>query len=193
MPYSDIKELLTRKEVEQTLKISRSQIYNFLRSGRLTAYKIGGSLRFQKDDINRLIKLHPYSPKRGSKEKRASSRYKKKGKFKKPAGKTFNNKKGGRSKLIFEKARKYSSELDLEIDNQAKIYKLGDLLKLDYKDFGGENPHIASAKLKRLFLKAIEERFSINQEQAEEIASLIDTKLKEFGRRIFIRNIQKQS
>ena len=72
MPNRDIKELLTRREVERILKISRSQIYNLLRHGKLTAYKIGGDLRFQKDDINKLIKSHPYSTKKTKSTKRTS-------------------------------------------------------------------------------------------------------------------------
>jgi len=47
--------LLTFKEAEDFLRVSRATIYRLLWSGRLTGHKVGKGWRFYKADLRRLI------------------------------------------------------------------------------------------------------------------------------------------
>ncbi len=192
----ELQELLTRKEVERILKVSRSQIYKLLRSGKLVAYKIGGNLRFQKNDINNLIKAHPYTQKEALKGKKILPPSKSKRQplsFKKfLKNQKGRNEKGVVSKNLFGEALRFSENLDFYIDSQEKKYRLGKLLVLDFKDFENENPHIATTKIKDCFRKALQGKFSLKLEEIEKILQQMEPKFKEFGRKIFIRNMQQQ-
>ncbi len=193
---SDIKiqELLTRKEVEKILKISRSQIYNLLKSGKLTAYKIGGSLRFLKDDISNLIKATPYVKKTAANQnKKPAQPLKEKEEIPSEIKKEGLKEDKGTPvpKNSFEEALKFTQELNFLIDTQEQKYKLGDLLILDFKDFKNENPHIAANKLKQHFKKVLLSKFSLENGEIEEIFGRTEHKFKEFGRKIFIRNMQQ--
>ena len=196
MANIELQELLTRKEVERILKVSRSQIYNLLRSGKLVAYKIGGNLRFQKNDINNLIKAHPYIQKEAlegkkvlplSKTKRQPLNFKEV--LKNQKGR---NEKGEAKRDLFAEALRFSESLDFYIDGQEKKYRLGKFLVLDFKDFENENPHIATTKIKDYFRKALLDRFSLKLEEIENILQQMEPKFKELGRKIFIRNMQQQ-
>ncbi|MEA3369518.1 MAG: helix-turn-helix domain-containing protein [Candidatus Ratteibacteria bacterium] len=183
MPNTSIEELLTRKEVERILKISRSQIYNFLRSGRLTAYKIGGNLRFRKEDINSLIKANPYVRRKATRPKTEES--KEKIEF-------SGDKKAISSGRSFNKVLKISENLDLSFDNQKGIYTIGDVMEIDRQEFENENPHIIAVKLRRRFKKILPDKFSLSPDEAEDILNKMEPKFKEFARRIFIQSMQKQ-
>ncbi|GEM_PF-3468406 len=192
MSNKEIKELYTRRDVERILKISRSQIYNLLQSGRLSAYKVGGNLRFQRDDISKLIESHPYSQRRINRDKQKPEVLKRKiqsSAFKKSKGKKA---KASGSGAAFQKALKFSEGLELQIDNQEKKYKIGSLLIVEFKDFQNQNPYIAASMLKRYFKEAIEKKFSLKTEEGDEILRCLDLKFKEFGRKIFIRSMQQQ-
>ncbi len=183
MSNQSIEELLTRKEVERILKISRSQIYNFLRSGKLTAYKIGGNLRFQKEDINSLIRANPYVRRKAKRLKSEVS---------KGNTESSGDKKAISSGDSFNKVLKISENLDLSFDNQKGIYTIGDILVIDRKEFENENPHIIAVKLRRRFKKVLPDKFSLSPEDAEDILNKMELKFKEFSRRIFIQSMQKQ-
>ena len=178
-----IEELFTRKEVERILKISRSQIYNFLRSGKLTAYKIGGNLRFQKEDINNLIRANPYVQRKAKRGKTEVS--KEKAEF-------SGDKKTFPPRDSFNNVLKLSENLDLCFDSQKGRYTIGDVLAIDRKDFVNENPYIIAMKLRRRFKKVLPDKFSLKPEEVEDILNKMELKFKEFGRRIFIQNMQKQ-
>jgi len=196
MSDKELQELLTRKEVEKVLKVSRSQIYNLLRSGKLVAYKIGGNLRFQKNDINNLIKAHPYTQKgilKGKKILPPSKIKKQPLDFKEVfKGQNREDEKGVAGRDLFSEALRFSESLDFHIDSQEKKYKLGQFLVLDFKDFENENPYITTTKIKGYFRKALLDKFSLNLEEIEDILQQMEPKLKELGRKIFIRNMQQQ-
>lgn len=42
---------LTLKQVMQALGVSRSTVYRFMETGRLTKYKVGAGLRFFADEV----------------------------------------------------------------------------------------------------------------------------------------------
>ncbi len=170
MSNQNIEELLTRREVERILKISRSQIYNFLRSGKLTAYKIGGNLRFQKEDINNLIRANPYVRRKAETRKTEVS----------------HSVRGS-----FNKVLKLFENLELGFDSENGRYIIGDILAIDRKDFENENPHIIAVKLRRRFKKVLPDRFFLSPEESEDILNKMEPKFKEFGRRIFIQNMQR--
>jgi excisionase family DNA binding protein len=48
--------IVTAKEVGQTLKLTESTIYKLVSTGKLPGFKIGDSWRFDMDEIFRLIK-----------------------------------------------------------------------------------------------------------------------------------------
>ena len=183
MPNTHIEELLTRREVERILKISRSQIYNFLRSGKFTAYKIGGNLRFRKEDINSFIRANPYVRRKAERLKTEVS--KEKTEF--PG-----DKKAISSGGSFNEVLKIAENLDLSFDNQKGKYTIGDILEIDRQEFENENPHNIAVKLRRRFKKVLPDKFSLSPEEAEDILNKMEPKFKEFGRRIFIQSMQKQ-
>ena len=47
--------LLTFKEAEEFLRVSRATVYRLLWSGRLTGHKVGKGWRFYKADLHKLI------------------------------------------------------------------------------------------------------------------------------------------
>jgi len=49
-------EFLTMKEVQELLKVSRTAIYSWLNKGKLKGYKVGGAVRFKREDIEAFIK-----------------------------------------------------------------------------------------------------------------------------------------
>lgn len=53
-------ELLTVGEAAKLLATSKSQIYNYIRAGKLTRRYIGKSVRFSRDEVTKLAKnIHP--------------------------------------------------------------------------------------------------------------------------------------
>ena len=48
-------ELLTARQVQETLKIDRTTIYRMLKDGRLSGFKVGGQWRFPKNEIDELL------------------------------------------------------------------------------------------------------------------------------------------
>ena len=48
-------EILTLKEVADYLKLAEKTAYRLAAEGRLPGFKVGGSWRFKKEDINRWI------------------------------------------------------------------------------------------------------------------------------------------
>ena len=48
-------ELLTAKQVQETLKIDRTTVYRMLKDGRLNGFKVGGQWRFPKNEIDELL------------------------------------------------------------------------------------------------------------------------------------------
>lgn len=59
---NDKDEFLQLKEVEKWLGISRSQSYALLKSnsGPLPAYRVGGSIRVKKQDLENWLEDHKY-------------------------------------------------------------------------------------------------------------------------------------
>ena len=51
--------LLTFKEAEDFLRVSRATIYRLLWSGRLTGHKVGKGWRFYKTDLRELVERAP--------------------------------------------------------------------------------------------------------------------------------------
>ena len=47
--------LLTFKEAEAFLRVSRATIYRLLLSGRLTGHKVGNGWRFYRSDLRKLV------------------------------------------------------------------------------------------------------------------------------------------
>lgn len=45
---------LTLKDVMQALRVSRSTVYRFMETGRLTKNKVGAGLRFFADEVERI-------------------------------------------------------------------------------------------------------------------------------------------
>lgn len=45
---------LTLKQVMQALGVSRSTVYRFMETGKLTKYKVGAGLRFFADEVERI-------------------------------------------------------------------------------------------------------------------------------------------
>jgi excisionase family DNA binding protein len=59
--------LLTFKEAEEFLRVSRATVYRLLGSGQLIGHKVGKGWRFYRSDLRRLVedatpRLHPQSP-----------------------------------------------------------------------------------------------------------------------------------
>ncbi len=52
---NDYGDLLTEAEAGAVLRISRQTLYRMRRDGRLCAVKVGGSIRYRKSDLRRLI------------------------------------------------------------------------------------------------------------------------------------------
>jgi excisionase family DNA binding protein len=51
-------EFLTRDDVARLLKISRATVYRLVETRRLPFYKIGNSLRFDKQDVLAFLRQH---------------------------------------------------------------------------------------------------------------------------------------
>jgi len=49
-------EILTLKEVAQYLKLAEKTAYRLVAEGKLPGFKVGGSWRFRKDDVEKLTK-----------------------------------------------------------------------------------------------------------------------------------------
>lgn len=49
-------EILTLKEVAKYLKIAEKTAYRLAAEGKLPGFKVGGSWRFRKDDVEKLTK-----------------------------------------------------------------------------------------------------------------------------------------
>jgi excisionase family DNA binding protein len=49
-------DIMTAKELENYLKVSKSTIYKLASTGEIPGFKIGDSWRFEKDDILKLIR-----------------------------------------------------------------------------------------------------------------------------------------
>ena len=49
-------EILTLKEVAQYLKLAEKTAYRLAAEGKLPGFKVGGSWRFRKDDVEKLTK-----------------------------------------------------------------------------------------------------------------------------------------
>lgn len=54
-------ELLTAAEVCDILRVSPSTVSRWRRNGVLTGFKVGGSLRFQRSEVERLVSPEPES------------------------------------------------------------------------------------------------------------------------------------
>jgi excisionase family DNA binding protein len=48
-------EILTLKEVCQMLKVHKSTLYRLLREGNIPSFRIGGTWRFRRDDLERWV------------------------------------------------------------------------------------------------------------------------------------------
>ncbi len=49
-------EILTIKELARYLKIAEKTTYRFVSEGRISGFKVGGSWRFRKSEIDRWIR-----------------------------------------------------------------------------------------------------------------------------------------
>lgn len=49
-------EILTLKEVAQYLKMTEKTAYRLVAEGKLPGFKVGGSWRFRKDEVEKLTK-----------------------------------------------------------------------------------------------------------------------------------------
>ncbi len=58
--YENIPDILTRKEAQQVLKVSKNTILNFIHDGLLPARIIGNSFRIEKDDLIEFIQNSQY-------------------------------------------------------------------------------------------------------------------------------------
>jgi putative molybdopterin biosynthesis protein len=67
-----MRKLLTVRDLQELLKLSRSQIYELARAGDLPCYKIGRSVRFDLDEIEEWLKSKRW-PRGG--EKHDATRY----------------------------------------------------------------------------------------------------------------------
>ena len=56
-------KLLTAIEAASSLQVSRRQLTNFVSSGRLGSVKIGRSIRFRAEELERFIAAHEVKPK----------------------------------------------------------------------------------------------------------------------------------
>lgn len=54
--------LLTFKEAEDYLRVSRATVYRLLWSGRLTGHKVGTGWRFYKADLRKLVEEGSFNP-----------------------------------------------------------------------------------------------------------------------------------
>lgn len=59
----DIDQIITVKELAEYLKIAEKTAYRFALEGRIPAFKIGGSWRFRKGEIDRWIEEQELSNK----------------------------------------------------------------------------------------------------------------------------------
>ncbi len=48
--------LLTPKDLASMLKVSQASVYRLIEGRKIPFFKVGGSLRFAKDDVNRFLK-----------------------------------------------------------------------------------------------------------------------------------------
>ncbi len=54
----ELPQMLTSKQVMETLNISRATLNRMITRGDLTVYKFGASLRFKEEDIRAFIEAH---------------------------------------------------------------------------------------------------------------------------------------
>jgi excisionase family DNA binding protein len=52
----EINQLISHEEAQRSLGVTRQFLYNQRRNGRLKAYKLGGKIRFHRDDLLALLK-----------------------------------------------------------------------------------------------------------------------------------------
>lgn len=55
----EIEETLTVPEVAKMLRMSRQTIYNMIRAGKLPHFRVGNKVRFNRSDIEALMKPVP--------------------------------------------------------------------------------------------------------------------------------------
>lgn len=65
---SALSEILTVEEVAAYLKITERSVYGLLSKQRLPAFKVGGSWRFRRDEIENLTRNGELSKKKGHKK-----------------------------------------------------------------------------------------------------------------------------
>ena len=53
--YCIMNELLTTRQVQETLKVDRTTVYRMLKDGRLTGVKVGSHWRFPRVEIDALL------------------------------------------------------------------------------------------------------------------------------------------
>jgi excisionase family DNA binding protein len=52
---TDFDKLYTPQELATTLSVERMSIYNWIRRGKLKAYKIGGVVRIKRSDVTEMM------------------------------------------------------------------------------------------------------------------------------------------
>lgn len=56
-------EVMTVKEVAEYLRVAESTVYRYVKSGYLPAWKLGGSWRFSRKSLNKLLSERPLADK----------------------------------------------------------------------------------------------------------------------------------
>lgn len=51
-------DIMTIREVAENLKINEKAVYRFAADGKFPSFKVGGTWRFRKDEIEKLTKVH---------------------------------------------------------------------------------------------------------------------------------------
>lgn len=62
MPYPPESNIYTVKDVAKHLKISDASVYRLVNARRLRAFKVGGLLRFSKNDVDDYLNLNAVGP-----------------------------------------------------------------------------------------------------------------------------------
>ncbi|NOX96753.1 MAG: hypothetical protein GXO98_01555 [Nitrospirae bacterium] len=82
--------------------------------------------------------------------------------------------------------------LELTTDEEEKLYKVGDLATLSFKDLEGYNPVMATAKVKEAVKESLLKRYDVKPEELEKELEGFKKKFRAFGTHCYIRALKEK-
>ena len=82
--------------------------------------------------------------------------------------------------------------LDLTVDEENKVYRLGNLATLDFKDLQGCNPVMAAVKIKEAVKEVFLKKYEVKPDELEKKLDKLKKKFRTFGTHCYVRTIKQK-